>query len=131
MDHLWSPWRLDYITSGVDSTAIKAMHVQQANFGTNANIPVQINVITSAKTAELEFRTSQVASSVTLEITGNGGVETLTFVSGTTASAVAYAVNRITDATGVSASLLNPANALSGIVFQSSGWGSRNFVSAT
>src|SRR5882757_9080920 len=33
---------LDYITSGVDTTAIKALHIQQANFGTNANIPVQI-----------------------------------------------------------------------------------------
>jgi flagellin len=122
---------LDYISSGVDATAITALHVQQANFGTNVNIPVQINVITSAQTAELEFRASAVTSSVTLEIAGNGGVETLTFVSGTPASAVAYAVNRITDATGVSASLLNPGNAASGIVFQSAGWGSRNFVSIT
>jgi flagellin len=120
---------LDYITSGVDNTAITAMHVQQANFGTNVNIPVQVNVITSAQTAELEFRASAVTSSVTLELTGNAGVETLTFVSGTPASAVAYAVNRITDATGVSASLLNPSNAASGIVFQSAGWGTRNFVS--
>ena len=120
---------LDYITSGVNSNAIKAMHVQQANFGTNPNIPVQVNVITSAQTAELEFRNSSITSSVTLELAGNTGVETLTFVSGTPASAVAYAVNRITDATGVSATLLNPANALSGIVFQSTGWGSRNFVS--
>jgi flagellin len=120
---------LDYVTSGVDTTAIKAMHVQQANFGTNANIPVQVDVLTSARTAELEFRASAVTSTVTLEISGNTGVETLTFVSGTAASAVAYAVNRITDATGVSASLLNPANAASGIVFQSTGWGTRNFVS--
>src|SRR3954451_10978796 len=73
---------LDYVTSGVDSTAIKALHIQQANFGTNANIPVQINVIASAKTADLQFRTSSVTSSVTLEVTGNDGVETLTFVSG-------------------------------------------------
>jgi flagellin len=122
---------LDYITSGVDPTAIKALNIQQANFGTNANIPVQVNVVTSAKTAELEFRTSSVASSVTLEITGNNGVETLTFVSGTTASAVAYAVNRITDATGVTADLLNTANPLSGIAFHSDGYGSRQFVSVT
>src|SRR6185503_4834118 len=43
---------LDYITSGVQASAINALHVHQANFGTNDNIPVQINVITSAKTAE-------------------------------------------------------------------------------
>ena len=120
---------LDYITSGVDTTAIQALHVQQANFGRNANIPVQINVITSAQTAELQFRASAVASSVTIEIAGNDGVEALTFVSGTTASAVAYAINRITDATGVSARLINSANAASGIAILSDGFGSRSFVS--
>lgn len=120
---------LDYITSGVDSGAVKALHIQQANFGTNASIPVQINVITSAKTAELQFRTSSISSSVTLEITGNTGVETLTFVSGTTASAIAYAINRITDATGVTADLINSAAATSGIVFRSEGYGSKEFVS--
>src|SRR3954454_22000354 len=60
---------LDYITSGVDNTAVNALHIAQANFGTNANIPVQINVITSAQNAELEFRASSVTSTVTLEIT--------------------------------------------------------------
>src|SRR5215212_4456209 len=44
---------LDYLTSGVPSS-IKALEVSQANFGTNASIPVDINVITSAQTAELE-----------------------------------------------------------------------------
>ena len=104
---------LDYVTSGVDTSAIKALHISQANFGTNANIPVQINVITSAKTADLEFRASSIASSVTLEITGNDGVQTLTFTSGTTASAIAFAVNRISDSTGVTADLINAGNAAS------------------
>ena len=120
---------LDYITSGVNTNIIKALHIQQANFGTNANIPVQINVITSAKNAELEFRASSVTSTVTLEVTGNDGVETLTFVSGTQASAIAYAVNRVTDATGVEATLINAANAASGIIFKSHGFGSSQFVS--
>jgi flagellin len=120
---------LDYITSGVDPSAITALHIHQANFGTNDNIPVQIDVITSAKTAELQFRASAVASTVTLEIAGNNGVEILTFVSGTTASAVAYAVNRVTDATGVAAQLINSGNAASGISIISEGYGSRSFVS--
>jgi flagellin len=122
---------LDYVTSGVDTSAIKALHIQQANFGTNANLPVQVNVITSAQTAQLEFRSSAVTSTVTLEIAGNDGTEALTFVSGTTASAIAYAVNRITDATGVAADLVNPANAASGLVFKSNAFGSRQFVSVT
>ena len=122
---------LDYITSGIDSSALQAVHVSQANFGINDTIPVQINVITSAKTAELEFRTSAVTGDVTLEVTGTAGVEVLTFTSGTTASAVAYAINRVSDAVGVTAELLNSANAASGIVFRSDGYGSRSFVSVT
>jgi len=120
---------LDYVTSGVNTNVIKALHVQQANFGTNPNIPVTINVITSARTAELEFRASSVTSTVTLELTGNDGVTALTFVSGTAASAIAYAVNRITDNTGVEAALINPANATSGLVFKSHAYGSSQFVS--
>src|SRR5439155_3656737 len=120
---------LDYITSGVNTNIIDALHIHQANFGTNANIPVQINVITSAKTAELEFRASSLTSSVTLEIAGNDGGQTLTFLTGTAASAIAYAVNRVTDATGVTASLINPAAATSGMIFQSVGYGTRNYVS--
>src|SRR3954453_10029086 len=122
---------LDYITSGVNNTDIQALHVAQANFGTNASIPVQVNVITSAKNADLEFRTSSVTSSVTLEITGNDGVQVLTFTSGTAASAIAFAVNRSSDSTGVTAALINSANALSGIKFESLGYGTKNYVSVT
>src|SRR4051794_20706329 len=72
---------LDYLTSGVDNNSIQALHISQANFGTNATIPVQVDVITSAKTADLQFRTSSITSSVTLEIGGNEGVQVLTFTS--------------------------------------------------
>ena len=122
---------LDYVTSGVAANEIKALHISQANFGTNASIPVEIAVITSARPAEVQFRGSAVAQSVTLEVTGVEGVDVLTFTSGTAASAIAFAVNRISDATGVAASLINSANASSGITFKSSGYGSKNFVSVT
>jgi flagellin len=122
---------LDYITSGVHTSAVQALHIHRAGFGTNASIPVQIDVVTSAQTAGLQFRASAISSSVTLEITGNDGVQVLTFTSGTTASAISFAINRISDSTGVQASLLNSANANSGITFQSTGYGSKNFVSVT
>jgi flagellin len=120
---------LDYITSGVANSAITALHISQAHFGSNPNIPVQIEVITSAKTAELEFRASAISGGVTLEIKGNDGVDVLTFTSGTTASAIAFAVNRITDATGVAAELINSGNPLSGVTFRSVGYGTKSFVS--
>jgi len=123
---------LDYVTSGVNTASIKALQISQANFGSNPNIPVQIDVITSARTAELQFRTSAIgAGGVTLEIAGKEGVDVLTFTSGAAASAIAFAVNRIADNTGVSAELINSANALSGISFKSVGYGTKNFVSVT
>ncbi len=120
---------LDYLTSGVATTDIQALNVGQANFGTRAAIPVQVDVLTSARTAELEFRASATNAPVTLEITGNDGVQVLTFSSGTTASAIAFAVNGISDSTGVTADLLNPAAPASGLTFKSTGYGSRSFVS--
>jgi flagellin len=120
---------LDYITSGVATSAITSLQINQANFGTNATIPVEVDVITSAKTADLEFRSGTITSSLTLEITGNEGVETLQFVSGTAASAIAFAINRATDATGVAAAYINSADPTSGIVLQSADYGSKSYVS--
>jgi flagellin len=122
---------LDYVTSGVATSAVRSLSINSANFGTSKVIPVQVNVITSARTADLQFRTSAIDQSVTLEIAGNEGVQVLTFVSGTRASAIAYAVNRISDATGVTAGGISSAAATSGISFKSGGYGSRNFVSIT
>jgi flagellin len=119
---------LNYLTSGVDTTAVKALDISAANFGTAASVPVQINVITSAKPADLEFQASSIAQSVTLEVAGNEGVDVLTFTSGTTASAIAFAINRISDSTGVTAT---PRTGTSGLIFESSGFGSKQFVSVT
>lgn len=120
---------LDYLTSGINTSLVKAVDIGQANFGTNASIPVQIDVLTSAKPAELNFLQSAISTSVTLEITGNEGVSLLTFVSGTKASAIAFAINRVTDSTGVVARMNVASNAASGITFESTGYGTSNFVS--
>ncbi len=122
---------LDYITSGVNKSAIQSLQINQANFGPNTNIPIQVNVVTSAQPAALQFRGSAVASNVTIEVAGDNGVNTLTFTQGTKASAVAYAVNQIKDTTGVSAALINSANAASGIAFYSADFGTKSFVSVT
>lgn len=120
---------LDYVTSGVTAADITALHVQSANFGTASNVPVQMEVLTSAAQAALQFPTSTIASSVTLEIAGSEGVDVLTFTSGTAASAIMDAVNRMQDSTGVVVELINSATPASGIIFRSTGYGSKNFVS--
>lgn len=119
---------LDYLTSGVSTAAIKALDISQTNFGTATSVPVEINVITSAQPANLEFRASSVSQSVTLQIAGSEGVDVLTFTSGTTASAIAFAVNRISDSTGVAAAQIVGT---SGVVFSSSNYGSKTFVSVS
>lgn len=120
---------LDYLTSGVNNSQIRSLDISQANFGTNPKIPVQVNVLTSAKTADLSFTASSIVSSVTLAVTGSEGVQTLTFTSGAKVSAIAYAINGVSDSTGVTAALTNPTTLASGLTFQSAGYGTRNFVS--
>jgi flagellin len=126
---------LEYLTSGVPASAIVGVNIFGAQFGTNSTIPVQVEVVSSAQTASL-FLSGNTAgspgallSSVTIEIVGNLGVQTITFVSGTTLSAVVSAVNILKDSTGVSAALVNPADQTSGLTFGSIGYGSDQFVS--
>jgi flagellin len=122
---------LGYVTSGVDTSKIDALTVSQADLGSNASIPINVDVLTSARTAALEYTASSVAHSVTLQVSGNIGTQTLSFTSGTSASAIAYAVNSISDSTGVTANLTKTGSVASGITFGSTGYGSASFVSVT
>jgi flagellin len=116
---------LDYITSGTGTTsAFSSLQINQANFGTSDFIPVNVEVISSAQQAQLNFVGASVSTTVTLELTGVEGVETLTFASGTGAGAIASAINRISDVTGVKAT-----GSAGGVALTSTGWGSRQFVS--
>ena len=120
---------LDYITSGIIATDITDLQVNGVRFGTASFIPVNVNVTQSAQHAQLFFQTSALTANVTLEIAGQIGVTALPLLSGTAASAIMAAINLVSDATGVSANLINAANAASGIALTSSAFGSDAFVS--
>ncbi len=123
---------MDYITSGLNANQITDASIHQANFGVGSTMPISVEVVSSAQKADLVLSTGTLTltSSVTIEVTGNAGVETLQFVSGTALSAVAFAVNRVSDSTGVSASIVSGAAAgLSALSFTSAGFGSDSFVS--
>lgn len=122
---------MDYITSGVNTSQIKSLNIAQAQVGSSGVMPVDVHVITSARPAELRFTTSAITSSVTIRIAGASGTQTLSFASGTHTSAIGFAINRVIDDTGVSASNINPANWASGIVFASTGYGSQSYVSVS
>lgn len=119
---------LDYITSGVKSSAIATLAVHATQFGTASYIPVDVAVTTSAQTGELQFRNSQLAQSISVEFRGSKGTTVIQFASGTTASDLMAAVNRESQASGVEAVLLNGANPNSGVAFRSVGYGSDEFV---
>lgn len=118
---------LDYITSGVNNSVITGLQIHGAQFGTRSYIPVNIDVTTSAQPAILNYPYGGVTGDVTVEIAGNTGVTTLSFASGTPASGIVAAINAVSDATGVNATL--STNATSGFVLQSTGLGSKQFVS--
>jgi len=126
---------LDYLTSGVDPTQIQDVKIFSANFGTNATIPVTVDTINSANTAQLFISgnttgaTGALLSSVTFELQGPRGVDVVSFVSGVTLSAVAFAINQRSDNTGVSAFLVSATNQTSGLILNSTTFGSEAFVS--
>lgn len=120
---------LDYVTSGVNVADVTDLRVNAVRFGTAAFIPVSVSVTQSAQHAQLRFENSSITADVTLEVAGNNGVTSLPLLSGTTASAIMAAVNLVSDSTGVSASLINAANAASGIVLTTMAFGSDSFVS--
>jgi flagellin len=124
---------LDYITSGVANSAISQVDIHSANFGTNETLPVNVDVVSSAQKGNLFLSTggSGLPSAVTFDVAGSKGVETLQLGSGTPLSAVAFAVNRSSDATGVTAQLTSGAGGAgtSAVQFQSTEYGSDAFVS--
>ncbi|MCH8164898.1 MAG: flagellin [Planctomycetes bacterium] len=126
---------LEYLTSGIPASAIAGVNIFSVQFGTQGSVPVQVEVISSAQTASLFISgntagaAGELLSSVTIELAGNLGVQTLSFVSGTNLSAVAAAINTLRDSTGVSAVLVDSANQTSGLTITSLGYGSDQFVS--
>jgi flagellin len=121
---------LGYIASGVKQSCINDLNIYSAQFGTQPYIPVTVTVTTSAQKAQLKFSGTTVTQSCTIEIRGALGVMTLPLLPNATTSAIMQAVNTRADATGISCAYYH-SNMNSGLVFQSSGYGTSEFVSVT
>lgn len=116
----------DFTLSGVDTTEVKDLRMQEVRFGTASTMPVEIEVDTAAAKAELRYSASGVGNgTVTLEIAGNKGVEVFTFAASTKTSAIKFAVNQAMDVTGVEAVL----TANDHLIFRSETYGTKAFVS--
>lgn len=122
---------LDYNLSGVATSAIADVRVFGANFGTRDYIPVNVEVINSAELAQLFISangTSTFDFETSIRIEGTRGVETIPIPSGCSLAQFVSAVNAATDATGVSAALVNASDPTSGIILMSTTYGSSAFV---
>jgi flagellin len=119
---------LGYVASGVNQNAIKDLSIYSVQFGSQSYVPVNVNVTTSAQKAYLRYPNSQVTASSMIEVRGPVGVMTLPLQANMSVSAIMQAINTNSDSTGVTASFINPANHSLGITFNSSAYGSSEFV---
>ena len=118
---------LDYTLSGTAASALSVVKVNGANIPDNGNINVVVSVATSAQYAQVQYGASAVGSqAITISVGGNHGTEQFSFAASTATSAIARAVNQLTEVTGVS------ATAVSGVLrFNSTAFGSSQYVSVT
>jgi flagellin len=116
---------LDYTASGVASTAIDTFNINAAKLPDNGYSTITVEVTASAKLGEVQFSGTTVGTSaVTIEVAGVAGTEQLSFAANTATSAVSFAVNQLSQATGVS------AVASGGVLrFTSTAFGAKQFVS--
>ena len=100
---------LDFVTDGVDNNLMTDLQIDQANFGTQDEIGVAVNVVTQATRAQLTYQHGAIANDVVLEIGGRNGFEAFAFAGGSTIEDMAKAINLVADALGVTAEVQTEA----------------------
>lgn len=96
---------LDFVTSGVSSSQITDLQIDQANFGTLSQISASVDVVSQAEKAQLQYAANTVTDTngVVLEVGGNKGYEAFSFAYGSSVASMAAAINLVSDALGVEA----------------------------
>jgi len=94
---------LDFTTTGVSNSQITDLQIDQAVFGTQSQIDVAIDVVSSAEKGKLTYNANTIASDVVLEVGGSEGYEAFNFAAGSSVADIASAINLVSDALGVRA----------------------------
>lgn len=115
---------LGFLTSGVSTAAFGSLDVQQATLPSSGNLSLTLTVSTPAAKASITGSNANLAQAFVVEVAGSKGVEVFTFGTGTTPTQVVAAINLVSDAIGVQASL----GAGGEYVFDSQDYGSQAFV---
>jgi flagellin len=120
----------DYATSGLGTTsAFTAISINSAKVG-SATLAVNVSVVTSAQTGQLNFLGSSAGlnGAATIAVAGNKGTVQLSFASSTKSSAVVASLNQFKDSTGVQAVLSSDNKS---VKLVSTDYGSSQFVSVS
>src|SRR5688572_19791039 len=117
---------LDYTTSGVTAANFANLRINSARLPDNAAVNVVVAVTQSAQAATIGYTGGALAANnaVTVEISGNLGVQQLAFAGGATIAEMVTAINSVKNATGVSA-IASGAN----LGLYSTTFGSKQYVS--
>jgi len=118
----------DFITTGVDTSKITSLRIDQANFGALSSISVNVDIVSQASKAKLTYNYGALATDVVLEIAGKDGAEAFSFAAGSSIEDMAQAINLVSDALGVRAVVHQEATAGS---LTASSFGSNNDVIIT
>jgi len=96
---------LDFTTFGLDNSKISLLNIHQASFQGRTERDIVVQVHEPARRAELFYPYGALRGDTTLTVGGRGGREAFSFDRDASVQDIANAVNRISDSTGVAASV--------------------------
>lgn len=94
-----------FSTTAADTPKLADVKINEAIFGGNSTIGVNAKINTAAEKAQLNYVDGALTSATTLDVKGNKGSQTLFLGASSTLVNVRDAINNVTDATGVAASI--------------------------
>lgn len=112
-------------TSGVDTTKIADVDIVQKQ--TAADVTVSINLSTQATQAKNDYQGGTLSADATLTVTGPDGAATVSLTNGNDTQAIADAFNKVTYATGITATKVDASR----VDFATVDYGSRASIAIT
>ena len=98
---------LDFVLSGSPGATVSKLSIEQANLGSTGSITVDVTITTAAAQALTTVAAAgfPLSGDLVVKIGGKTGAEVFSFSSGATVTQVRNAVNLVSDAIGVSATI--------------------------
>lgn len=93
--------------SSADAAKLSDFKVNEALLGGSSSVAINAEITSVAEQAELRYTGGSLTSATTLEVSGRDGSQVLQFDSGSTVTNIRDAINNVSDATGVSATIGN------------------------